>query len=571
MRSEGDEIGRYRVLERREGRNAVVYRCEDLSSGAIVALKQPSAEVVAEPELLERYRADARNLQRVSSPHVVQFRHFYDVGDIDDGCYLEMEWAGRSLQEVIDSSERLAAPTAAALLRTSLHGLRAIHGTFVAHRNLRPNKLLITGGPTTLRIADLGLASGAGRDFTPPRQFLSFEYSAPELIAGRSVGPEGDIYALGWIFLHLILEEDKLQQVCATPDAEVGSSREERWRAWHADLNCELPPLEELAPDLPAGLRAALQGMVCKRSEDRLRDAGAVLALLGSDDDQARDGTESEDRPDANGLFADWRMQAGAGALALTVGSLIFFGLGGLGDGGRQAAEAARGKMVARVKLLKEAAAPDRVPECYAKLRKGGAAAAEEFKKGDFVTARRYYLATHKKAGECEAELETLIHKCEKAEQILAAVREGAEAAGQQVEKLRQASALCPTNADVLKSLGVRLAVLKKYDEAKAILSQALELGEDAGVVHDLGMVALEVGEFDEAQRHFEQAIELDPAFSQAHVSLGRLQRRQGKCDEAVATFEAALRQKTQGCDRAEQPGCFARMSGRPPDCRPVL
>jgi len=62
-------------------------------------------------------------------------------------------------------------------------------------------------------------------------------------------------------------------------------------------------------------------------------------------------------------------------------------------------------------------------------------------------------------------------------------------------------------------------------------------------IAHDhLGAALGEQGKLDEAIAHFSAALRISPYYAQAHNNLGVALGEQGKLDEAIAHFSAALR-----------------------------
>ena len=58
----------------------------------------------------------------------------------------------------------------------------------------------------------------------------------------------------------------------------------------------------------------------------------------------------------------------------------------------------------------------------------------------------------------------------------------------------------------------------------------------------DLGMVYAQQGRTDEAIREFQAALRINPNVAEAHYSLGVIYMQQGRMDEAIREYQAALR-----------------------------
>jgi Flp pilus assembly protein TadD len=73
------------------------------------------------------------------------------------------------------------------------------------------------------------------------------------------------------------------------------------------------------------------------------------------------------------------------------------------------------------------------------------------------------------------------------------------------------------------------------FEHARAVT------GPNAVAEQALGSVELDAGRLDVAERHFRSALELAPTLHGARLGLARVQARQGRFDEAAASYEALL------------------------------
>ena len=151
---------RYR-LEIRIAVGAVgqVWRATDLVLGRPVAVKLLRAEYTQHPEVLARFRAEARHAGSVSHPGIAQV---FDYGE--DGAaaspYLVMELVdGPSLARVLAAGP-LAPARAMDVLAQAAAGLQAAHAAGLVHRDVKPGNLLV--GPSgQVKITDFGIAHAA--------------------------------------------------------------------------------------------------------------------------------------------------------------------------------------------------------------------------------------------------------------------------------------------------------------------------------------------------------------------------------------------------------------------------
>ena len=143
---------------------------------------------------------EVKNLVQLSADrHVVQV---LEVGWDAEPPYYVMELiAGGSLQDYLDTRDRLPVEQAVELFRKICLGLNRCHAKGVLHCDLKPANLLL-GDDNEPRLADFGQSRLTG-DQTPALGTLF--YMAPEQ-ANLNAAPDAswDVYAVGAIFYRLL-------------------------------------------------------------------------------------------------------------------------------------------------------------------------------------------------------------------------------------------------------------------------------------------------------------------------------------------------------------------------------
>jgi hypothetical protein len=192
--------GRYRIVGLLgRGGMGEVYRADDLKLGQPVALKFLPSGLDGDPGRLDRFLSEVRMARQVSHPNVCRV---YDVGEVDGRHFLSMEYVdGEDLSSLLRRIGRLPHDKALEIARQVCAGLAASHERGVIHRDLKPANVMLDGRGKA-RITDFGLAAvagaGAGGEVagTPA-------YMAPEQLAGGTISPQTDIYALGLLLFEL--------------------------------------------------------------------------------------------------------------------------------------------------------------------------------------------------------------------------------------------------------------------------------------------------------------------------------------------------------------------------------
>ncbi|TXT36892.1 MAG: protein kinase family protein [Planctomycetota bacterium] len=133
----------YEVLELiGRGGMGVVYKARDVKLHRLVALKMVSAGDLASPEMLERFRAEARAVASLQHPNLVQI---HEVGEHLGRPYLAFEFvSGGGLDQRLRGMPQ--PPRAAAqLIKTVAHAIQFAHSRAIIHRDLKPANILLSG------------------------------------------------------------------------------------------------------------------------------------------------------------------------------------------------------------------------------------------------------------------------------------------------------------------------------------------------------------------------------------------------------------------------------------------
>ncbi len=264
----GQLLGEYRVLERiNQGGMGVLYRGEQPVIGKAVAIKVLLPEVAADPNLVHRLLGEARAVNSIRHPNIVDI---FALGQLADGRhYVVMELLqGESLADLLVARGRLAQREAVVVLDQAMAALEAAHAAGVIHRDLKPENIFVDQRTDGWRVTllDFGLAKQQGSTLTAPNVVLGTPgYMAPEQIMGKVPTPAIDIYAMGILAWRLLVGHEPY----------AGGSLVQVMRQ---HLDAPVPKLGPV-PGVSVVLAALVERMMAKEPADR-PDAAQVRGTL---------------------------------------------------------------------------------------------------------------------------------------------------------------------------------------------------------------------------------------------------------------------------------------------------
>jgi serine/threonine protein kinase len=199
-----------------EGGMGRVYEAEHVDIGKRVAVKILHPVYTRLPEVVARFRREARAASKIGHPNIV------DVTDsgttVDGSVYFVMEYLeGVELAAIIDREGAMDVARALGIGTQMCRALAAAHAAGIIHRDLKPeNVFLIVREGTTdfVKILDFGIAKSAELEeqrkdrLTHPGMAMGTpEYMAPEQAAGRPADARSDVYAVGAILYEMLTGE----------------------------------------------------------------------------------------------------------------------------------------------------------------------------------------------------------------------------------------------------------------------------------------------------------------------------------------------------------------------------
>lgn len=249
-----------------------VFKAKKEGGDELVAIKVMTNNVVVDQKMLDMFQREIEVTKAVRHPNIVRF---LDSGCLDYIFYLVIEFVGGGdLANLIKNSEGCKLDLAVALdmIKQVTDAMAYAHRKFLVHRDLKPSNILLDNSTGALvpKIADMGLAknfnnsglSGMTASFT---RGGTMAYMPPEQLSDfRDVKPSADVFSLAATFYEMLCGR-------IVYDFREGKS------TFATIAECEIRPIRDLNPDIPAPVARVLEKALSKNPDDRYQDAGYMM------------------------------------------------------------------------------------------------------------------------------------------------------------------------------------------------------------------------------------------------------------------------------------------------------
>ncbi|MEL6408460.1 MAG: protein kinase [Chloroflexota bacterium] len=244
-----------------------------------VAIKVILPAYERQSSFMQRFQQEAELVARLEHPHIVPL---YDYWHDRSGAYLVMRYIpGSHLASKLEKEGAMPPEKAVQLLNQISGALALAHRKCIVHQDINPTSILFDEDDNAY-LTEFGIAHDIERGINLSVEenntmYGSPKYISPEQVRKKATTPQSDIYSLGILMWEVLTGKPPFDH-------------ENILQLLQMHVQSELPPLQEVNPDLPEQLNLPLRRATHKDIEQRYknvsdfaRDFKALVTVMYND------------------------------------------------------------------------------------------------------------------------------------------------------------------------------------------------------------------------------------------------------------------------------------------------
>jgi serine/threonine protein kinase/HD superfamily phosphohydrolase YqeK len=272
----GQTLGSYKILSLLgEGGMGRVYVAEHQVIGRRAAIKVLAAEIATQEELVSRFFTEARGVNDIRHPNIVEVT---DFGMFGQQPYIVMELLdGETLEQRLTTVGRLDETATIRIGAQVASAVGAGHEHGMVHRDLKPANIFLRNHPDYpdfVKVLDFGIAKlvASDRKVSHHTQVGSLigtpAYMSPEQCLGDThLDHRSDVYSLGIVLFQMVT-------------GQLPFLAETAGRLILCHVQDQPPSPQTLRPDLSSGLATCILRALEKKPEKRFASMRAFREAL---------------------------------------------------------------------------------------------------------------------------------------------------------------------------------------------------------------------------------------------------------------------------------------------------
>ncbi len=265
-----DKIRDYTIIKKiGEGGMGIVYKAFDPNLERHVAIKAIHSTYTTNPEIVLRFRQEAKVQASLMHPNIVSLHNFFPENDI---YYMVMEYVdGETLSNRLKRVGLIPPHKCIPMFIQMLQAVDYAHRNGIIHRDIKPSNILIDKN-NNIKVMDFGIAKLVGeKGLTKTGMKMgTIYYMSPEQVIGdKEIDKRSDIFSLGITFFEML-----------TGQLPSSTDTESDFKLMQQIVDNKLPSVKKYYPYVPEKVDEAIAMATKKDRSERFRSCQEFIDFV---------------------------------------------------------------------------------------------------------------------------------------------------------------------------------------------------------------------------------------------------------------------------------------------------